>query len=177
MPQKLKKILASFVLCLQISAAIGLGVANVKLALADDQGVDVVTGSDAGAPPASDQSSSSGETSESSPKSSSKSYSSQSFSVRYLKTTDQNSSYLNSNSPIASFVIMIINFLATTIGSLAFLSVIIGGFILLASNGNETMLTKGKDIITMAIIGLIIALSAYFITSFVQSIFYELPKT
>jgi hypothetical protein len=59
------------------------------------------------------------------------------------------------------------------IGSVAFLAIIVGGFMLVTSAGKEAQVTKGKDIVKYAIIGLVIAMSAYFITSFVQSIFYE----
>jgi hypothetical protein len=60
------------------------------------------------------------------------------------------------------------------IGSLAFLAIVIGGMMFLTSGGKEQQITKGKEIIKFAIIGLVIAFSAYFITSSVQSIFYEL---
>ena len=87
----------------------------------------------------------------------------------------QEQSYLKSSNPVASFIIQMINFLVLTIGSFAFLAVIIGGFTLVASHGNETQVTKGKDILKYAITGLIVALASYFITAFVQSLFYELP--
>ena len=160
MPQKFKKILTSLLLLLQIGAGIGFTLSYAKIALADDPPAAPVPADAAPAP--SDTSSGS--------------HASDTFPVIYLKAEGQNSSYLKSSSPIASFIVIVINFLAKTIGSLAFLSLIIGGFVLLTSHGNETMLTKGKDIIKYAIIGLVIALSAYFITAFVQSLFYELPK-
>ena len=89
----------------------------------------------------------------------------------------QEQSYLNSKNPIASFIVQIVNFLMLTIGSFSFLAVIVGGITLLTSHGNDTQVTKGKDILKYAITGLVVSLSAYFITSFVQNIFYELPKT
>lgn len=95
---------------------------------------------------------------------------------QYLTANGQGHAYLNSNNPIASFIIQIINFLVLTIGSVCFLAIIIGGFILMTSNGNENSLTKGKDIIKFALIGLGVSLSAYIITAFVQSLFYELPS-
>lgn len=93
-----------------------------------------------------------------------------------LSAPGQQQKYFQSGNPIASAIIQIINFLVLTVGSVAFVAIVIGGFILMTSHGNENMVTKGKDIITMAIIGLVIVLMAYFITSFVQNIFYELPK-
>lgn len=74
---------------------------------------------------------------------------------------------------IGNYIVRIINFLSAIIGSFAFLAIIIGGMMLLISGGNETQVQKGKDIITYSIIGLIIALSAYFLTSAVQSLFFE----
>ena len=75
--------------------------------------------------------------------------------------------------PITSYVVRFINFLALTIGSFAFLVIVIGGFTMLTSGGADEAVTKGKDMIKYALIGLVIAFSAYFITAFVQSIFFE----
>ncbi len=102
-----------------------------------------------------------------------------SFSVtKYLSAPGQEQSYLakDKNSAIASFIIQIINFLVFTIGSLSFVTLVIGGFTLMASNGNESLVNKGKEMIKYGITGLVIVLSAYLIVSFVQSLFYELPK-
>ncbi len=93
----------------------------------------------------------------------------------YLSTTNQKQIYLQRGNPIASFIIQIINFLVYTIGSLCFLAIVIGGFILMTSHGNENSLTKGKDIIKYALIGLVVVLLSYFITAFVQSLLYEVP--
>lgn len=102
--------------------------------------------------------------------------STESFSVgKYLKEKDQGQAYLKSDNPVASFIVQIINFLVLTIGSFSFLAVIFGGITLLTSHGNETQVTKGKEILKYAITGLVVTLSAYFITAFVQSLFYELP--
>lgn len=99
------------------------------------------------------------------------------FSVgKYLKTDKQDQKYFKSGNPIASFIIQAINFLILTIGSVCFVAIVIGGFTLMTSHGNENQLTKGKDIITYAIIGLVITLTAYYIVAFVQSTFYELPS-
>ncbi len=101
------------------------------------------------------------------------------FSVgKYLKAPDQGQKYFegtNKGNPIASFIIQAINFLILLIGSVSFVAIVIGGFTLMTSHGNENQLTKGKDIITYAIIGLVITLTAYYIVAFVQSTFYELP--
>lgn len=75
--------------------------------------------------------------------------------------------------PITSYVVRFINFLALTIGSFAFLIIVVGGFTMLTSGGSDEAVGKGKDMIKYALIGLVIAFSAYFITAFVQSIFFE----
>lgn len=75
---------------------------------------------------------------------------------------------------IAQFIVRLINFLALTIGSFSFVAIVIGGFIMVVSAGKEASLTKGKDVIKYALIGLVVSLSAYFITAFVQSTLYEL---
>ncbi len=115
-----------------------------------------------------------------------KKFDSESFNVsKYLTSKEgsnkegkgqQDQSYLKSTNPVASFIVQMINFLVLTIGSFSFLTIIIGGFTLLTSHGNENQVTKGKDILKYAVAGLVVALSAYFITTFVQSLFYELPK-
>ena len=86
----------------------------------------------------------------------------------YLKAPGQN---ITGN--IGDFIIRAINFLAMVIGSFSLLVIIIGGVILLGSGGSESAVQKGKDTIKYAIIGLAIALSAFYITAFVQSIFFE----
>ena len=94
--------------------------------------------------------------------------------TKFLKAGGEDQqSYLNSGNPIASFIVKIVNFLVLTIGSVCFVALVIGGFVLLTSHGNENALTKGKDIIKNALIGLIVVLCSYFITAFVQSLFYE----
>ncbi len=96
-----------------------------------------------------------------------------SFNVKkYLTTTGQENQPLD----IASYLVRFINFLSALIGGVAFLAIVIGGIILLTSAGQENQLTKGKDIIKYALIGLVVALASYFITAFVQSIFYEYGK-
>lgn len=101
---------------------------------------------------------------------------SESFNVgSYLTAKGQEQKYFQSKNPIASFIIQIVNFLVLTIGSVCFVALVVGGFILMTSHGNENSLTKGKDIIKYALIGLVIVLTSYFITAFVQSLFYELP--
>ncbi|MBU1019013.1 MAG: hypothetical protein ABII07_00950 [Patescibacteria group bacterium] len=100
----------------------------------------------------------------------------ESFSVTDYLTIpgEQEQVYLNdeNNSPIIAFLLMIINFLSQIIGTVAIGLIIIGGLFLLASEGDDSRVQKGKTIIVQAIIGLIIALASYIIVTLVQSLLY-----
>lgn len=74
---------------------------------------------------------------------------------------------------IAAVIVRFINQLSLVIGSFALLTIIVGGISLLTSAGREQALSRGKDMIKFSVIGLVIAFGAYFITAFVQSIFYD----
>lgn len=88
----------------------------------------------------------------------------------YLAAPGQN---IGSTPNFGALIVRVVNFLAITIGSFAFLAIVIGGITMVTSAGRETQLQKGKDIIKFAITGLIVAFASYFITAFVQSIFFE----
>ncbi len=91
---------------------------------------------------------------------------------KYLTAEGQNT--VNPDAPsFGSVIVRVINFLALAIGSFAFVAIVYGGFTMVISAGRETQLQKGKDIIKFAITGLIVAMSSYFITAFMQSIFFE----
>jgi hypothetical protein len=98
------------------------------------------------------------------------------FNINCLSTEGQEQSYLkaaeNGGNPLAAFILQIINFIVLISGSVSFLLIVVGGFMILSSAGNETSLNKGKDIIKIAIIGLVLTLSSYFIVAFVQSIIF-----
>jgi len=78
-----------------------------------------------------------------------------------------------SGNPVASLILQAINFIALTSASLSFLAVVVAGFMMMSSAGNENQRTKGIEILTKAIIGLVITLSAYFIVAFVQNLLFE----
>ncbi len=77
----------------------------------------------------------------------------------------------STQSPIVSLIITVIDFAITIMGSIAVILFIVAGFMFMASNGNSQKLDEAKDIMKYAAMGLIIALLAYVITIFVQSIF------
>ena len=104
------------------------------------------------------------------------------YNVGILQADGQSQGYFKnakgetSANPVASFILQIINFITVTAGSLSFLGVVAGGFLMMSSAGNTNQITKGKDILTNALIGLTITLTAYFIVAFVQSLLFETIK-
>jgi hypothetical protein len=94
------------------------------------------------------------------------------FNVSILSPDNTTNPYLTTDEPIIEIILVAINKLVVIIGSFAILAIVAGGIVMIASSGNDQLQTRGKSIITYAIIGLIVALSAYIITSFVQALFY-----
>lgn len=85
----------------------------------------------------------------------------------------QDQKYLQSSHPVAAFILQIINLLTLTAASLSFLGVVVGGFMMVSSAGQEGQITKGKEAIKMALLGLVLTLSSYFIVAFVQNLLFE----
>lgn len=84
---------------------------------------------------------------------------------------EKNEDGSENESPIVAFLLRIINFALTVIGSIAILVLIIGGFMLMVAQGNQQKLDEAKDVIKYAIIGLIVTFLSYIIVIFVQSLF------
>ncbi len=78
------------------------------------------------------------------------------------------------NQPISigAYIVRVINFLSLGIASFGILAVIVGGFFLLTASGREEQITRGKDMIKFAIIGIVVAVSAYWLVAAIQSLFY-----
>lgn len=72
----------------------------------------------------------------------------------------------------AAIILRVINILTLLIGTFAFVTIMIGGFIMISSGGDTGKIDRGKAILTQSILGMVIAFLAYFITAFVQSFFY-----
>lgn len=83
-----------------------------------------------------------------------------------LKTTAQDGAGLK-YIDIALFIGFIIRAVLSTVGVIILIFMVYGGYLWMASGGNEQMVKKAKDILTNAAIGLIIVLAAYAITTFV----------
>lgn len=165
---KIKLINSTSVHAVLITAALCLNIfGTFGTALADESG-----GASGGSAPTGAPSGSSGSSSGGTGSASATTPPTPTFSVgTYLKTNEQKEFV-----SVPAYIVRIINILSMAIGSFAFLAIVIGGFMMVTSGGREAAVTRGKDIIKYAIIGLVVALAAFFITSFVQSIFYEYTK-
>ncbi|MFA6992346.1 MAG: hypothetical protein WC269_03655 [Candidatus Gracilibacteria bacterium] len=96
-----------------------------------------------------------------------------------LDNGDQGQTYFKKDSavdegrsPIVQLIVYVIEFVTKIIGSISMILVIIGGFVLIVSQGNQQTIDKGKEVIKYAFFGLAITFGAYTIAVFIQSIFY-----
>lgn len=83
-----------------------------------------------------------------------------------MKTTAQDGAGLK-YIDIALFAGNIIRAVLSILGIIILIFILYGGYLWLASGGNEQMVKKAKDILTNAAIGLIIILAAFAITTFI----------
>lgn len=74
-------------------------------------------------------------------------------------------------SPIVNFISSVIEYLTYIIGSIAMILVIVSGFRMMVSQGNQQKIDEAKEMFKFAIIGLVVVFMSYIITIFVQSIF------
>lgn len=93
--------------------------------------------------------------------------------VLKLPGNDQPTEYFNDpkQAPIESFAGKMIDYALGIMGSIAIILIIVGGFMFLTARGESSQIDKGKEIITYAIIGLVVAFLSYIIVLFVQSLF------
>lgn len=90
-----------------------------------------------------------------------------------LSADGQTQTYLTEEgTPVVNFILDIINFITRVLGAVAIVLIIIGGLMMIVSEGEENRLEKGKTIFTSAIIGLVIVMFSYIVVRFVQSLFY-----
>ena len=61
-----------------------------------------------------------------------------------------------------------ITIMASIVGSVAVLVMVVGGFMMLASAGRQDMYDKGKSLILKAVIGLVFVLGAYILVTSIQ---------
>lgn len=85
---------------------------------------------------------------------------------------EQEQSYFGEGkNPIQELILRVINFALTIIGSIAIIILIIGGFQMMLSQGNQQKLEEAQNVVKYAVIGLIITLLSYVIIISIQSIF------
>lgn len=97
-----------------------------------------------------------------------------------LKVDGQEKKYFKPGStypPIIAFIITVLEFATQIIGSLAVLIMIIGGFMFMTAQGDQTQIDKAKDVIKYAIIGLVVTFLSYIIVIFLQSLFITSEQT
>jgi hypothetical protein len=85
------------------------------------------------------------------------------------KTTDKDSlaRILGNKSDIPTLIGSIVGMILSLLGTIFLILIIYGGFIWMMAGGNDQNVEKAKNILAQAIIGLVIVLSAYAITSFI----------
>lgn len=79
---------------------------------------------------------------------------------------DTNKNALTNNSDIKVIAGKAIGGVLAFVGVIFFVLMIYGGFLWMTASGNDTQTAKAKELIVAAVIGLIIVLSAYAITSY-----------
>jgi hypothetical protein len=68
---------------------------------------------------------------------------------------------------LVKIITTVINVILSLLGVILFVLIVYGGVLWMTSRGNEENVKKAKDIITDAIIGLVIVLAAYAISAYV----------
>ncbi|PIR54985.1 hypothetical protein COU74_04595 [Candidatus Peregrinibacteria bacterium CG10_big_fil_rev_8_21_14_0_10_36_19] len=75
------------------------------------------------------------------------------------------------NSPIVSLILRIIEFATRIIGSIAVLLLIVSGFRMILSGGDQQKLDDAKENLKFAIIGLVVTFTSFVLVLFVQGLF------
>lgn len=75
-----------------------------------------------------------------------------------------------------NLIYKVIDLLMKTIGTLAILLIVIAGYFIITSQGDENQLQKGKTIVTYTILGLAVALGSYIMVQIVMSAAFNIGK-
>lgn len=94
------------------------------------------------------------------------------FNVSNIFTLNQPSEDGSNRRTIRGVVNTIADWLITLVSSLAVTALIIGGFMMIISGGDENRLEMGKTIFIYSLIGLTVTLISYGLITFIQSLFY-----
>ncbi len=90
--------------------------------------------------------------------------------------TLQNGTGLGNQDPVV-VVSYIINWVLSLLGLVALVLIIYAGFMWMSAAGNEERVTKAKDILKAAVIGLVIILGSYGIANYVFSTIVNITTT
>lgn len=93
-----------------------------------------------------------------------------------LSVTAEGTGLPTADTDISTIIGKIVGAGLAFIGIIFFILIIYGGFLWMTARGDEAQVTKAKDLIVSAAIGLIIVLSAYAITYYVGGVFDQTPK-
>lgn len=91
---------------------------------------------------------------------------------KYLTVNNQQAQYLNEKdgtSSVTKIILRAIDLLIKLLGSVAMVIVIIGGLVLITAGSNEQSNDRAKEILQYGILGVVIALSAFIIITFINS--------
>lgn len=88
-----------------------------------------------------------------------------------LDKTQQEQAYFGNENPVIALIMRVINFALRVMGAIAVIILIIGGFMMMVAQGDQTKLGEAKDLVKYAAIGLLLAFLSYIIVIFVQSLF------
>lgn len=78
----------------------------------------------------------------------------------------------HNTSVIGAIILRAINLLSLLVGTFTFVTILIGGIMMVTAGGDENKIDRAKNILVQSILGCALAFLAYFITAFVQSFFY-----
>lgn len=83
--------------------------------------------------------------------------------------------YTDKEKGVIGFLNRTVSFTVLTIGSLAILGLVVGGFMMIVGSmkGNEDGVSAGKDAVKYSLIGLALVFLSYFIVSVVQTLLYS----
>lgn len=103
------------------------------------------------------------------------------FDVLSSKTSDGSGETTSENikkastediSPIGVLILKAINILTLAIGTFAFVVIIIAGINMIIAQGDQNRIDRSKNMLSQALIGLVLAFTSYMIVTAVQSFFY-----
>ena len=81
------------------------------------------------------------------------------------------SSATGTSGSVSDIIGTVVNVLLFLLGAVCVIMIIVGGFRYVTSNGDQSAVKAAKDTILYAVVGLIVAIAAYAIASFVVSYF------